>query len=163
MTAFLMKKILIWEAALNFFSKIVSSYFFNNFLRFGTEGYLEITFGVLLNLYFYKLDSTPEIVSTVISIPVLILCILFPFMWFVFIFDKKKQIMEGNSNYLKRFGTMYADFRVDNHWVWFQYYPIFLIRRFVFILFLIVLTDYPEVQCNFFILFSMLVSPIDPI
>ena len=47
---------------------ILSSYFFNNFLRFATEGYLEMAFGSLMNLCAFSAASVLELVSSVASI-----------------------------------------------------------------------------------------------
>jgi len=57
---------------------ILSSYYFNNFLRFMNEGYLEMAFGSLMNLFAFTTASVPEIVSSVLSIFVFALCVLFP-------------------------------------------------------------------------------------
>jgi len=76
----------------------------------------------------------------------------------VLMFDKQEQIRAGNSSYIKRFGTMFVDFKTDRQWYCFQFYPLFLVRRLVFVTLLIVMTNYPEVQCNCFTLFCLIVS-----
>ena len=53
---------------------------------------------------------------------------------------------------------MYQDFKTDKEWYTVQYYPLFMVRRLVFVVFIVVLIDFPEVQCNCFILFSCIVS-----
>ena len=53
---------------------------------------------------------------------------------------------------------MFQDFKTKNEWYMVQYYPLFMIRRLIFVVFIIVLIDYPEVQCNCFIFFSCIVS-----
>ena len=68
--------------------KILSAYFFNNFLRFLTEGYLEITFASILNIAARPIDSTAEIVSLIISVVVAIPMIIFPFMCAALLYDK---------------------------------------------------------------------------
>jgi cysteine-rich repeat protein len=139
---------------------LISSYFFWNFIRFFTEGYLEISFGALLNVASFDMRSTTEICSLAISLTTLIMWILFPFMSFAFLFDKREAIKAENITYLKRFGTIYKDFRTDKEWYKFQYYPIFLLRRLIFAIFLIVFLDYPELQWNSFILLSSIVSDV---
>jgi hypothetical protein len=136
---------------------IISSYFFNNFLRFFTEGYLEIFFGVLLNVIAFPSSSTPEIISSILSVAVWGLCILYPFMAFALLFDKHVQIKANNPIYLKRYGTIYRDFKKHKEWYCLQFYPIFIMRRMIFVVFLIVLLEYPEVQWNAFIFFSWMV------
>jgi cysteine-rich repeat protein len=149
--------ILRWEKTKNFFGKIVGSYFFNNFLRFFTEGFLEISFGAFLNVASFNTHEFKEIVSLVIAFLWMGLCIVFPGVAFAMLFDKKAAIKAGNTLYLKRYGTLYKDFKTDREWYTFQYYPLFMVRRLIFVLFLIVFIDYPFVQCNFFIFFSGLV------
>jgi cysteine-rich repeat protein len=140
-------------------ASIINSYFFNNFLRFFTEGYLEIFFGALLNVWALTTSSIAETISFSISMISLLIWILFPFMTWILIFDKRNAIKAGNKKYLRRFGTMYADFRT-NDLLWVQYYPIFLFRRLIFAGFLILLINHSEVQVNAFIGFSCMVSSI---
>ena len=128
--------------------KILSSYFFNNFLRFFTEGYLEITFACILNMAARPIDSTAEIISLSISVVVGIPMIIFPFVAGALLYDKSKEIKGGHEQYMKRFGTMYKELRLDREWYLFQYYPIFLVRRLIFVVFLIVMLSYTEIQCN---------------
>lgn len=139
-------------------SSILSSYIFNNFLRFFTEGYLEIYFGALLNVITYSLHSSIEVVSFAVSVLFLLLLVVFPFMSAALIYDKRKQIRDKHPLYLKRFGTMYEPFKRKDSWLCMQYYPIFLLRRLVFATFIIAAIDYPEFQCNSFTLFSVSVS-----
>jgi cysteine-rich repeat protein len=140
-------------------SNIINSYFFNNFLRFFTEGYLEILFGALLNVWALTTSSVAGTISFAISVFGLLVWILFPFMTCILIFDKREAIKAGNKKYLRRFGTMYGDFKTRDS-LWIQYYSIFLFRRLVFVGFLILLIDYSEVQVNAFIGFSCIVSSI---
>lgn len=135
---------------------MISSYFFNNFLRFYTEGYLEIFFGACVNLLNMTLDSVPEKVSAIVSGIVFVISFAFPALSFALLYDKRKEIQDENPLYLKRFGTMYADFKIDKEWYCFQYYTIFLVRyislhnqlfrRMIFVLFLFVFMNYPEIQ-----------------
>ena len=150
---------LLWWSKLKIkISNVLSSYFFNNFLRFFTEGYLEIYFGALLNVIAYDFESPVKKASFAVSCIVLVLFVLFPFMTAALIYDKRKQIRDKHPIYLKRFGTMYSNFKLKGSWFWIQYYPIFLLRRFIFVNFIIIAVNYPEFQCNSFILFSVLVS-----
>jgi cysteine-rich repeat protein len=149
--------LLRWERIQLKLSAIISSYFFNNFLRFFTEGYLEIFFGALLNVMAFPHKSIPEFISLALSFIGLIMWILFPFLTCILLFDKMAAIRAGNSLYLKRYGTLYRDFKRNKEWYWVQYYPIFLFRRMIFVIFLIVLLEHPEVQINAFIFFSWMV------
>jgi cysteine-rich repeat protein len=147
-----------WEKIKEWISPIIMSYFFWNFLRFFTEGYLEISFGAALNVASFSTNSVIEAISLALSILGVLLCILFPLMSFALLYDKREAIKNGHSAYLQRFGTMYRDFKTDKEWYLIQYYPMFLFRRLIFVAFLIVWVNYPEVQCNSFIFFSWIVS-----
>ena len=57
-----------------------------------------------------------EIVSYSVSVVVSLISILFPFMAFVLLFDKRKAIANENQTYIKRFGTMFADFKTEGKW-----------------------------------------------
>ena len=149
--------LLWWSKLKNKMSGVVSSYFFNNFLRFFSEGYLEIYFGALLNVMTYDFNSPVEIASFVVSWTFLFLLVIFPFMSAALIYDKRKQIREKNPVYLKRFGTMYQNFKLKGSWFSMQYYPIFLLRRLIFASFIIIAINYPEFQCNSFTFFSVVV------
>jgi cysteine-rich repeat protein len=156
----LLYSVLRWEKARDFLNAVISSYFFNNFLRFLTEGYLEIAFGATLNVVEFTVGSKAEILSLVLAFIGIGVSLLFPTMTFALLYDKKEAIKAENKQYLKKYGTMYRDFKIHNEWYLFQYYPIFMLRRLVFVFFLIAFFKYPSVQCNFLIFWSGLVSAI---
>ena len=137
---------------------IVSLFLFNFVLRFITEGYLELWFGTTLNIFAFNTGSTIEIISLWISWLFAIVIYLFPFMSFILIYDKRKEITEENENYLKRFGTMYENLKNDKGWEYLEFYPLFLFRRFIFVQLLILLEGYSEIQWNIFITSSLMVS-----
>ena len=149
----------VWNNKLkNFFQKIVSSFIFNNWLRFLIEGYLEIFFGSVLNVTSFSNKSLTELISFLFSAIFAIICFIYPFMSAALIYDNRKEIMKGNELYLKRYGAMYKNLKQDHSWYHLQFYPIFLLRRFVFVMFLILLEGLPEIQWNIFIFSSLLVS-----
>ena len=147
-----------FEKIKNKVGALISSYFFNNFLRFFVEGYLEIYFAAWLNVMARPSDSTAEIVSLSISWVVCLVFFIFPFMVGALLYDKQQEIADGHEIYLKRFGTMYKEFKTDREWYHIQYYSAFLIRRLIFIMFLIIMIDHSVLQCNWFIFFWFLVS-----
>ena len=158
--------------------KIISSYFWNNFLRFFTEGYLEILFGALLNLaaFFHstQLDGGDTSAgwttvlytelasfdlskaSLLISGLVAVAWVLFPMLTFTLLFDKKEEIMKGGHQ--DKYGTMFADFKLDKEWYTFQYYSMFLGRRLIFTVALIAGISFPMLQWNIFVFTSATVS-----
>jgi cysteine-rich repeat protein len=156
----LLYSVLRWEKARDVLSAIISSYFFNNFLRFLTEGYLEMTLKAVLNVVEFTVGSKVEVFSLILAFIGMGVCLLFPAMTFALLYDKKTAIRAENKRYLKRFGTMYRDFKVHKEWYLYQYYPIFMLRRLVFVFFLIAFFKYPSVQCNFLIFCSGLVSAV---
>lgn len=109
-----------------------------------------------MNVAAFPHENTPELVSLILSSLSVFFCVLFPFMSATLLYDKRKEIKNENPEYLKKFGTMYKDFKVHKEWYLFQYYPIFLLRRLIFVGFLVVMIEYPSTQCNCFILFSYL-------
>ena len=137
---------------------IINLFLFNFILRFMIEGYLEICFGSILNLYAFGHSSAVEILSLAISFVFAVVYALFPFMAFVLIYDNRKELQEGNETYAKRFGTMYEELIYDRGWEYMQFYPVFLLRRLVYVVLLIGLQGYSEIQCNIFIVSSFLVS-----
>lgn len=139
------------------FAMIASSFIFNNLLRFMTEGYLEIAFGSILNVYSLRYSTTVELTSFVMSAVFALVCVLFPFMSFALIYDNRKNLTK-NEVYVKRYGTLFCHLKDDGCWYTLQFYPIFLVRRLAFVLSLIVLEGVPEVQCNVFIFSSLCVS-----
>jgi proprotein convertase subtilisin/kexin type 5 len=156
----LLYSVLRWEKARDVLSTVISSYFFNNFLRFLTEGYLEMTFKAVLNVIVFTVGSKVEIFSLILAFIGIGVSLLFPAMTFALLYDKKTAIRAENKQYLKRFGTMYRDFKVHKEWYLFQYYPIFMLRRLIFVFFLIAFFKYPPVQCNLLIFCSGLVSAV---
>ena len=71
---------------------LLTGYFFNNFLRFFTEGYLEITFAAVLNVNNMSFGTIQEASSLIIAVLVSILSLVFPFMAAALLYDKKKAI-----------------------------------------------------------------------
>ena len=147
-----------YERLSDFMSKVIQSFIFNNCLRFLIEGYLQIFFWSVLNIILYSVIDSFDILSFLISVIFCIICFLYPFMSAALIYDNRKEIMKGNELYLKRFGAMYSKLKQDHEWFHLQFYPIFLLRRFIFVLNLILLEIAPEVQCNLFVLSSLLVG-----
>ena len=130
---------------------MVASFMFNNFIRFFAEGYLEIFFGSALNVYSLRMVDNTELISFLISCLFTIILFVFPFMWAALLYDKRKEIAGEHEVYLKRFGTIYEEFKWDHAWYWTQFYPIFFLRRLIFAWVLIVFEGYPEIQWNIFI------------
>lgn len=140
----------------NMVGNMISSYFWNNFLRFFTEGYIEIFFGALLNVVMFNYETWHETISLALSGIICILSFIFPLVTFAMLYDKREKIKKGE--YQEKFGTMFADFKLTKGWYSFQYYSAFLIRRFLYIFMLIVGISQPVLQCNLFVLASFLVS-----
>ena len=150
-------KVSWWTKMKNLFSNIASSFIFNNFLRFITEGYLELIFGSFLNVYSFRLSSSPEKISFAFSAIFMLFLTLFPFFTFALIYDNRKNLID-NETYVKRYGTMFKHLKHDGAWYKQQFYPAFLVRRLVFAISLIALEGIPEIQWNIFILSALLVS-----
>ena len=98
------------DAAQNKLRSIISSYFWNNFLRFFTEGYLEMFFGALLNVASLTFSTYPEKISYVVSAVSLTLLVMFPFVSFALLYDNRKEIRDENEIYLKRYGNYVSRF-----------------------------------------------------
>lgn len=73
-------------------------------------------------------------------------------------YDKRKEIKDQHEVYLKRFGIMYKNMDEQASWTNTMFYPLFMVRRAVFVFSIIFLTNFLEIQCNLFILSSFLVS-----
>ena len=146
-----------WSKLRPYIDALASSFIFNNFIRFFAEGYLEMYFGSMLNVFCLRVSNTTEIISFAFSWIFLIVLFLFPFMSAALLYDKRKEIASENKTYLKRFGTVYRDFKENSAWYCLQFYPIFLMRRLVFASMLILLEGYPEIQWNIFILSCIMV------
>lgn len=145
-----------WGKIKLFLSKLISSFMFNNYLRFFTEGYLELFFGAVLNVFCLRHGSTSEIASFLTSIVFAFFLFWFPFVVAASLYDKRKEL-HTNEKYAKRFGTMYLTLKLDGHWALHQFYPLFLLRRLIFVIMVIVLEGWPEIQCNIFITTSFMV------
>ena len=151
-------KLACWKILKRIGSFIVSLFLFNFVLRFMIEGYLELWFGVTLNLFAFNTNSGIELISLFLSWLLGIIIYLFPFMSFALIYDKRKEITWENESYLKRFGTMYENLKNDRGWEYLEFYPAFLFRRLIFVILLILLEGYSEIQWNIFITSSLMVS-----
>ena len=137
---------------------VINMFLLNYILRFITEGYLEVCFGSILNLFAFEHSTTLEIISLIISFIFATIYILFPFFWFVLIYDNRKELADENELYIKRFGTMYEELINNKGWEYLQFYPVFLTRRLVFVILLLAFQQYSEIQCHIFTTSSLIVS-----
>ena len=153
----IISKIVWYEKIRNKFKIIASSFIFNNFLRFMIQGYLMITFGCILNVYSLRFGKTVEMSSFITSSLFLVIFVLYPFMMFALIYDNRKDLIT-NENYVNKYGTLFKHLKNDGCWYTLQFYPIFLVRRLIFVSLLIILEGIPEAQCNIFIFSSLCVS-----
>ena len=120
-----------------------------------TEGYLELCISAILNVIAFNHNTNSEVVSLSLAILVTAIWIVFPCITAAQLYDKRKQIKDGHEVYLKRFGTIFRDFKTDKEWYNFQYYPFFMFRRLIFSVMLILLMKYEQIQSNTFILLSL--------
>ena len=121
------------------------------------QGYLTITFGCILNVYSLRFGDIVELSSYTTSSLFLVIWIMYPLMMFILIYDNRKDLMT-NRNYIEKYGTLFKHLKNDGCWYTLQFYPIFLVKRLIFVISLIILEGIPEVQCNIFIFSSLCVS-----
>lgn len=145
--------IFLWEGKLKKKTNgVISSYFFNTPVRFFVEGYMDICFNSLLNIYMSTTGSIQEIISLYLSIVLFaLMCVLFPIFIAAALYKNRKDITGGSERFLKLFGTLYSDFRYQKHHSNTHYYTIFMFRRLLFATTLILCTNYPEFQANMFV------------
>ena len=127
--AFILLRLHCFKTVTKIWNYIISLFLFNYILRFMTEGYLEIWFGSILNLFAFERSTIPEIFSLVISFAFAVVFVVFPFMCFALIYDKRKELTDENETYIRRFGTMYENLKNDKGWEYLQFYPLFFIKK----------------------------------
>ena len=83
-----------WEKLNKWLKVLLAGYFFNNFLRFFTEGYLEVSFWASLNVSQFTSGSSLEIFSFGIAVFTVILWVMFPWLAAALLYDNQKEIAE---------------------------------------------------------------------
>ena len=97
----LMFYILRWEKIKNKLESILNSYFFDYPLRFLIEGFLEISFGCLINITSFSSKSGIEVISFLISCLTLMFFIFIVWVISAILYDKQKELYDEDSIYRK--------------------------------------------------------------
>jgi hypothetical protein len=150
------------------FRKIIKSFFFNNFLIFALEGYLEMLFGSTLNMASASFESTATIISFAIATLFTSSLIIFMCVSFAILYDKRKEITghqytnaeideEDKTVYHHRMSALFENLKMTK-WYIIQFYPIFMLRRTLLVFLLIFGGRIDWLQMNLFILLVALVS-----
>ncbi|OMJ72117.1 hypothetical protein SteCoe_29526 [Stentor coeruleus] len=144
------------------FDKILSNYKYGFFIRFWIQAYLDVGFFSLIQLkstilidsqgYFNEISATLTIVTFI-----KILVVLTPPLLFVTSFISFSRIKdEKDDEYHKKFGSLFYEFKNNKGFISSQYYTLYFVRRFVFIISQVYLNNVLFIQAGLNVGFSLI-------
>jgi hypothetical protein len=127
------------------FSKLLTKFKWNSLLRFTLQYFIPLLFASLLQLTAFDCSSASNATNSFLASFVLVLCVGFTVAVCVFIFknfQNLNELFEQQSLY----GTLFIEFKNDQSVLSSAYYPIYLLRRTLYISQLLLLPNYPVAQ-----------------
>jgi hypothetical protein len=124
---------------------LLKDFRWNFFIRLAVEGYLELTFSCLLQVFVLPTGSPTTSISYALSIVAALLCLVLPIALTAFTYNNH-QHFSTDPALKERYGSLFDEFKSDRGFLSNCYYPYFIIRRLAYITELWFLVDYPAAQ-----------------
>ncbi|CAG9326438.1 unnamed protein product [Blepharisma stoltei] len=128
------------------FTEQLREYKFSVFIRFWLESYIEIGAAALIGLLNFPVNNGTEIFNIIICLLFEILIAITPIAMHYFLLKNRKKIMSKNKKLLKKWDSLFYEFNIDKNVMSSQYYLLFIWRRLIYIMSLILLRNYPGAQ-----------------
>ncbi|CAG9335197.1 unnamed protein product [Blepharisma stoltei] len=138
------------------FMKTIKAYQFAFYLRFWIQCYLELGAAASIGLATLGLNNITQITNFIICISICVLLIATPPLHFWFSYKNKNRIQSREKTFNALFSPLFYEFRVDRGLLATQYYFVFFIRRFIYIVNLVFLRDYPQTEVTINIVLSLM-------
>jgi hypothetical protein len=140
--------------------------YFNTFLRFYIESFLEINTAAYVNLYNLDFGDKMNSFCSIVSVLLVCISIVFPFANGVFLYTYKDKLEDTPITRLSRkdnrlrdmYGSLCEEYRMDATWKQYMHMSFFCVRRLAFILTLVYLPGYPLIQLFIFQGLNLFVS-----
>lgn len=127
-------------------NSFLKNYKWSVFLRFWAQSYLELGLAALLGIQNFSTGNDSQISNTVISVTVFVFICVSPWIFLIFSYKNLVKIQKKDKNFVDLFSSLFYEFKNDNGFISTQYYFLFTMRRFIYLLNLTLLNDYPSTQ-----------------
>ncbi|CAG9335153.1 unnamed protein product [Blepharisma stoltei] len=138
------------------FVKTVKAYQFAFYLRFWIQCYLELGAAASVGLITLGFSNITQITNFIICSAVYVLLVVTPPAYFWFSYKNKNRIQSREKTFTDLFSSFFYEFRTDRGLLATQYYFVFFIRRFIYIINLVFLRDYPQTEVTINVVLSMM-------
>ena len=124
------------------------SFYFNTFIRFYLESFLEINTSAYINLQALDFSDGLNFFCSIVSVALVFVSLLFPIANGYFLYQNRSKI-EGSKcdPHLKEtYGALFEEYRWEKGWLQYMQVSFFVVRRLAFIIILVYLPVNPYVQ-----------------
>lgn len=132
-----------------------SKLFWAQFLRLLTEGYIDISLSCLINIQNINFSNASVIIDQVVKFVLLLIIIFLPII--VTVFMEKKKLMLKKQIFKEQYDSLYDGFDIrsaSNQ----RFIGLFYLRRLLFSITCVFLTDHPAFQVQLYLLSSIINS-----
>ncbi|CAG9321670.1 unnamed protein product [Blepharisma stoltei] len=128
------------------FTGILKHYKYSVFLRFWIQSYLDIGAPAVIGLLIFSYNNETQIVNAVICISLCMYIFATPVVLIYILYANKYQIIKRKIPFLKKFDSLFYEFKPNQGMMSYQFYTLFFIRRLIYMSSLIFLSDIPIYQ-----------------
>ncbi|OMJ76430.1 hypothetical protein SteCoe_24215 [Stentor coeruleus] len=137
--------------------KMLESYKYAYFIRFFVQSYLDLGLLALIQIKSKLVDTPGGWVNIVFSWIMLMIFIGLPFTIFIFsLVCYRKNKFVDNEEFMKKWGSLYEEFKNDKGFFSTQYYTVFTMRRLVYVIMTVYLNDNLPLQYSIHLILSLL-------
>ncbi|OMJ80297.1 hypothetical protein SteCoe_19504 [Stentor coeruleus] len=137
--------------------KMLGKYKFSYFVRFAIETYLDLGLLSLIEIKSKHINSPEGWLNIIVAWSMLCAVFLMPLIILIFSWQSyKSNIYVENENFMKKWGSLYYEFKNNKGFWSSQYYTLYMIRRLVYMMVLILMNDNLYLQFSIHLLFTIL-------
>ncbi|CAG9314446.1 unnamed protein product [Blepharisma stoltei] len=125
---------------------ILKNYKWSVFVRFWIQSYLDFTAAALIGLLNFSFGNMTQATNTIICLVVFSFASVSPLLFFMLSYKNLPKIQEREKGFEKLWSSFFYEFKNDQGLMSTQYYSLFFGRRFIYIMNLALLNDYPASQ-----------------
>jgi hypothetical protein len=133
-----------------YFYDVSSRFRWSFFIRFLTEGYIDLTLAALFQLHNATIASTSLIVNVSFAVVFMVLSFVAPVVCVYFVSKNYERFQDPEEKVLRtKYGSVFDEFKNDKGFLSCSFYCLFFLRRLLYVGILYLLQDFPLVQVIF--------------
>ncbi|CAG9335208.1 unnamed protein product [Blepharisma stoltei] len=137
------------------FKKSMRAYKYSFYLRFWIQCYLELGAAASIGISTFSNHNFTQCINIILCTFVFLLLVFTPPLYYLFSYKNKNRIQSREKSLFALFSTFYYEFRSDKGLLGTQFYFVFFSRRFIYIVSLVFLRNYPESEVTINIVLSL--------